>query len=153
MYTSGHFLGKTFYYRAKKLLEPSSSHTIPFFDSGLVAGFPSPANDVLERSLDLHDLMVTNPAATFFVRVEGESMKGAGIQTGDLLVVDRSLTPQNGKIIVALLNGEFTVKRLLLEGQKVQLISENSRYSPIEVPLESDFQVWGVVTYVIHRTC
>lgn len=124
---------------------------ILFFEGGLAAGFPSPADDYLERSLDLHELLVEHPAATFFVRVEGESMKGAGMQSGDILVVDRSLTPQNGKIVVALIHGEFTVKRLKIEGEKIYLTPENPRYPTIEVPPESDFQIWGVVTYTISR--
>lgn len=133
-------------------ISPSAYIPLPYFDVGLAAGFPSPAEDYTERPLDLHELLVEHPAATFFVRVEGESMKGAGMHSGDILVVDRSLTPQSGKIVVALLNGEFTVKRLKIEGQKISLIPENPRYPSIEVPAESDFQVWGVVTYVIHRT-
>jgi DNA polymerase V len=126
---------------------------LPFFDVGLKAGFPSPAEDYVEHPLDLHELLIEHPAATFFVRVEGDSMKGAGMQSGDILIVDRSLAPQNGKIVVALLNGEFTVKRLKMEDKKICLTSENPRYPPIEVAAESDFQVWGVVTYVIHRAC
>jgi DNA polymerase V len=126
---------------------------LPFFDVGLAAGFPSPAEDYVERPLDLHELLVEHPAATFFVRVEGDSMKGAGMQSGDILIVDRSLAPQSGKIVVALLNGEFTVKRLKIECQKIYLIPENPLYPAIEATAEMDFQVWGVVTYVIHRTC
>lgn len=127
--------------------------TFPFFDVGLAAGFPSPADDYLEYPLDLNELLVEHPTATFFVRVVGDSMTGAGMQSGDILVVDRSLAPKNGKIIVALLNGEFTVKRLKIEEKKIYLIPENPRYSPIEVTAEADFQVWGIVTYVIHRSC
>jgi DNA polymerase V len=124
---------------------------LPYFDTGLTAGFPSPAEDYFERPLDLHELLIEHPAATFFVRVEGDSMKGAGMHSGDILVVDRSLTPQSGKIVVALLNGEFTVKRLKIDGKKIYLKAENSNYPIIEVPEASDFQVWGIVTYVIHR--
>jgi DNA polymerase V len=134
-----------------KLHLPASS-PLPFFDGGIMAGFPSPAEDYAELPLDLHELLISHPAATFFVRVEGDSMKGAGMQSGDILVVDRSLAPQNGKIVVALLNGEFTVKRLKMEEKKVYLIPENPRYPTLEVTAESDFQIWGVVTYVIHRT-
>lgn len=129
-----------------------SGFSIPFFEFGLVAGFPSPADDYIERSLDLHELLVEHPAATFFVRVEGDSMKGAGMHSGDILVVDRSLNSQNGKIVVALYNGSFTVKRLKVEEEKIYLIAENPHYPIIEIAAESDFQVWGVVTYVIHRT-
>ncbi len=124
---------------------------LSFYESGLPAGFPSPADDYLERQLDLHELLVEHPEATFFVRIEGDSMIGAGMHSGDILVVDRSLTASDGKIIVALLGGEFTVKRLQKRGQKICLAAENPRYRPLEVTEDSDFQVWGVVTYVIHR--
>ncbi|MFZ0566275.1 MAG: translesion error-prone DNA polymerase V autoproteolytic subunit [Chlamydiales bacterium] len=131
---------------------PKTATLLPFFEVGIAAGFPSPADDYLERQLDLHELLVEHPAATFFVRVEGDSMIEAGLQSGDILIVDRSLKPRNGKIVVALLNGEFTVKRLKIEDQKLYLLPENPRYQPIEVAEDSDFQVWGVVTYVIHRS-
>jgi DNA polymerase V len=134
-----------------KSISPSS--LFPFFDAGLAAGFPSPAEDYVEHPLDLHELLIEHPAATFFVRVQGDSMKGAGMQSGDILIVDRSLTAQSGKIVVALLNGEFTVKRLKIEKKKIFLIPENPRYPSIEVPDESDFQIWGVVTYVIRHLC
>ena len=124
---------------------------LPYFDVGVAAGFPSPAEDYAEHPLDLHELLIEHPAATFFVRVQGDSMKGAGMQSGDILIVDRSLTAQSGKIVVALIDGEFTVKRLKIEEEKIFLIPENPRYPSIEVAAESDFQVWGVVTYVIHR--
>ncbi|NGX61343.1 MAG: LexA repressor [Chlamydiae bacterium] len=137
-------LGKAFSQTAKLL---------PYFEARLPAGFPSPADDFLEKQLDLHELLVKHPAATFFVRVEGDSMIGAGIHSGDILVVDRSLSPRIGKIIVALLNGEFTVKRLKKEGKRLFLSPENPRYPAIEVEEEAEFQVWGVVTYVIHRSC
>ncbi|MCH9628193.1 MAG: Protein UmuD [Chlamydiales bacterium] len=126
---------------------------LPFYESGLPAGFPSPADDCLERSLDLHELLVTHPEATFFVRIDGDSMIGAGMYSGDILVVDRSLPSAHGKIVVALINGEFTVKRLIKEGKKIYLAAENPRYAPLEVSEESDFQIWGIVTYVIHRAC
>lgn len=134
-------------------IEYSSYVPLPFFEGMLPAGFPSPAEDYVEHPLDLHALLIEHPTATFFVRVEGDSMKGAGMHTGDILIVDRSLEAQNGKIVVALLNGEFTVKRLKIEREKIVLLAENPRYPPIEVEAESDFQVWGVVTYVIHRAC
>ena len=125
---------------------------LPFFNTSVPAGFPSPAADEhAERFLDLNDFMIKHPSSTFFVRVEGESMRDAGIISGDMLVVDRSLTPSHGRIIVALLDGEFTVKRLLIETDGVYLSPENSDYSPIKIKPESLFQVWGVVTYVIHK--
>lgn len=122
---------------------------ISLFESKLPAGFPSAGDDYVERTLDLHDFLVKNPSSTFFIKVEGESMKGAGIQSGDLLIVDRSLEPKNGSIVVALLNGEFTVKRLAVSGDKIELLAENPQYPSIKVV--GDFQVWGVVSYVIHK--
>jgi len=125
---------------------------LPFFSTSVPAGFPSPAADEFAESfLDLNDFMIKHPASTFYVRVEGESMRDAGILAGDMLVVDRSLTPTHGRIIVAFLDGEFTVKRLLIEEDAVYLSPENSNYSPIKIKPESVFQVWGVVTYVIHK--
>lgn len=115
------------------------------------AGFPSPADDYLETPLNLHELVVKTPAATFFVRVAGDSMLGARIEPGDILVVDRSLTPSSGKIVVAIVNGEFTVKRLKIDGGKMRLQAENPAYPDIPIPEGSDFQVWGVVTYVVHK--
>lgn len=124
----------------------------PTYISPISAGFPSPADDYVEKNLDLNELMVNHPSATFYVRVEGDSMKDAGIQSGDLLVVDRAVEATDGKIVVAILQGEFTVKRISIRGKRVILLPENPLYSPIEVAEDSDFQVWGVVTYVIHKT-
>jgi len=125
---------------------------LPLFDCKLSAGFPSPADDYFEKKLDLNELLISHPAATFFVKVEGDSMLGAGIQSGDMLLVDRALTAEEGKIIVALIEGEFTVKRFVKKGNKAFLMPENPRYPPIEITEEKEFQVWGVVTYVIHRS-
>lgn len=125
------------------------------------AGFPSPAEEYLEGPLDLNRLMIRHPVATFFVRVQGNSMEGAGIFSGDILVVDRAERAMSGKIIVATIQGEFTVKRLvekLVEKKghdrkkKLFLVAENKDYAPIEITPESDFQVWGVVTWVLHKT-
>lgn len=124
---------------------------LPHFLAKIQAGFPSPADDYAEHSLDLNELMVKHPAATFFVRVEGDSMVGAGIQSGDILVVDRSLQATNGKVVVAVLNGEFTVKRIAISANGIKLLAENSAYPPLHIAQEADFQVWGVVTYVIHK--
>ena len=128
-----------------------SKQPLPFFLSGVAAGFPSPADDYIEKQLDLNELIVKHPASTFFVRVEGHSMVNAGIHSGDILAVDRSLEPASGKIVVAVINGEFTVKRIRIEADGVVLEAENSAYPAIKVSPESDFQVWGVVTYVIHQ--
>lgn len=124
---------------------------LPLFAVPVKAGFPSPAEDYLEQNLDLNEHLIQHPAATFFVRVDGESMKGAGIHKDDILIVDRSLEPTNGKIVIAVINGEFTVKRIRLHQDKVFLEPENPQFSPIEINPNWDFQVWGVVTYVIHK--
>lgn len=124
---------------------------VSYFEAPVQAGFPSPAADEGDKQLDLNAHLVQHPAATFFVRVDGDSMVGANIQRGDILVVDRSLEPQSGKIVVAVVNGEFTVKRLKSVEGVVFLEAENPRYPPIRIDASSDFQVWGVVTYVIHK--
>jgi DNA polymerase V len=124
---------------------------IPSFDSTVPAGFPSPAEDYMEKRLDLNDLIVRHPNATFYVKVQGDSMRDAGIHSGDTLVVDRSLEPAHGKIVVAIYNGEFTVKRLLIGPKGITLAPENPAYPALDVSPEADFQVWGVVTYVIHK--
>jgi len=116
----------------------------------VAAGFPSPADDYLESRLDLNEHLVKHPAATFFVRVSGDSMIGAGIRTGDLLIVDRSLEASDRKVIIAVLNGEMTVKRLSLNKGTVKLLAENENYSAVPVDDTVDFEVWGVVTHVIH---
>lgn len=125
--------------------------SLPLFSSRVQGGFPSPAEDYIEKQLDLNELLIEHPVATFYVRVEGDSMIGAGIHSGDLLVVDRSLNAQSGKIVVAVYNGEFTVKRFMKKGAGLFLQPENEGYPTIPVKEGDDFQVWGVVTYVIHR--
>jgi DNA polymerase V len=130
--------------------EAGESGQLPLFTSRVSAGFPSPADDHIDKKLDLNEFLVRNPAATFFVKVDGESMRGAGIYPGDILVVDRSLKPTNSKIVIARLNGELTVKRLRLDGGNLYLIPENEHYQPIRVDEGMDFEVWGVVTSVIH---
>ena len=115
------------------------------------AGFPSPADDHMERSLDLNEHLVRNPAATFFVRVQGESMRDAGIHGGDILVVDRSLTPADRQIVVAMLDGDFTVKRLRRKADQVFLEAGNETFPPIEIGENQDLVIWGVVTFIIHQ--
>lgn len=124
---------------------------LPFFTSTIQAGFPSPADGYVEGALDLNELVVQHPAATFYVKVQGDSMINAGISSGDILVVDRSLTAQHKSIVVAILDGEFAVKRLIIEKNFVTLFSENPSYPPIRVGKESQFEIWGVVSYVIHK--
>lgn len=115
----------------------------------VTAGFPSPADDHLEAPLDLNEHLIKHPAATFLVRVEGDSMSGAGIQAGDLLVVDRAREPQSGSIVIAVVDGELTVKRLRVEKKRVRLVPENPAYRPIEVGRGTDVVVWGVVAHAI----
>lgn len=131
--------------------EVKQGDPLPLFSSAVKAGFPSPTDDHIEGTLDLNELMIKHPAATFFLKAEGESMKNAGILPGDILVVDRALSPENGKIVVAVLNGEFTLKRIKMEKKRLYLIAENPQFPPLEITPEYDFQVWGVVTYIIHK--
>jgi DNA polymerase V len=114
-------------------------------------GFPSPADDYRESELDINELVIAHPEATFYVRVSGDSMEGAGICEGDVLVVDRALDARENAIIVALVNGEFTVKRLFTSGDTLLLMPENPRYDPLPITEEMEFRVWGIATYVIHR--
>lgn len=125
-------------------------YRLPFYQDAVAAGFPSPAENELADKLDLNELLIKHPAATFFLRVSGSSMIGAGIHHDDILVVDRSLEPTHGKIVIASLNGEFTVKRLSRDGKRVQLLAENPAYAPIQINEEMDLHIWGVVTNVIH---
>ena len=125
-------------------------YRLPFYQDAVAAGFPSPAENEMADKLDLNELLIKHPAATFFLRVSGSSMIGAGIHHDDILVVDRSLEPTHGKIVIASLNGEFTVKRLSRDGKRVQLLAENPAYAPIQINEEMDLHIWGVVTNVIH---
>ncbi|MBL1265855.1 LexA family protein [Candidatus Methylomicrobium oryzae] len=123
---------------------------LPLFSGKVAAGFPSPADDYVEKTLDLNELLVKKPAATFFARAQGESMLGAGIHPNDILVVDRSIEPVPGKIVVCALNGELVVKRLKRLDNQWVLASENPFYPDIRLNEELDMVVWGVVTNVIH---
>ncbi len=127
-----------------------TEYTLPLYMVPVAAGFPSPAEDYIEGNIDLNRHLVKNPAATFLVRVTGDSMIAAGIHSGDVLVVDRSLEASQGKIVIAVLNGELTVKRIHYEGQRVLLMPENPDYPAIAIDEGAQFQVWGVVTNVIH---
>lgn len=129
----------------------ADSAQIPFFAEGVAAGFPSPAVGELNGTLDLNQLCVRHPAATYFVRARGDSMTGAGIDDGDILVVDRSAKANNGAIIIASLEGEFTVKRLRMHQGKVELLPENPRYTPITITPESGAEFFGVVTFIIKK--
>jgi len=122
----------------------------PLFITPVSAGFPSPADDYVEQGLDLNEFLIEHPSATFFVRAEGDSMVGAGINNGDILVVDRSLEARDGSVIIAVFNGEFTVKRLRKGAGRVYLVPDNPKFKVIEVTADADFQIWGVATTVIH---
>jgi DNA polymerase V len=124
--------------------------SLPLYASRVPAGFPSPADDHQEDTLDLNEYLVRNPAATFLVRVQGQSMINAGIHDGDLLVVNRSLEPRSDSIVVAVVNGELTVKRLKLEEGRCWLMPENPDYPPLEIREGMDLTIWGVVAHVIH---
>ena len=124
--------------------------SLPLFAARVQAGFPSPADDHLERSIDLNEELIQHPAATFFVRVKGESMHDAGIQSGDILVVDRSLAPTDRKIVVAMIDGEFTVKRFRNQDGRIFLEAANDQFPRIEVSGDQELVVWGVVSFVIH---
>jgi len=122
----------------------------PLFSDKVSAGFPSPAEDYVEGQLDLNKHLVEHPAATYFVRVTGDSMVEAGIHSGDLLIVDRSLEPRDKDVVIANVNGELTVKRIRIKSGKVTLMPENENYQPRQVNSEMEFEVWGVVKHVLH---
>lgn len=131
----------------------SPGHSAPLMDNRVVAGFPSPAEQYVERPLSLDELLVQHPVATYFVRAEGDSMRGVGIRSGDILVVDRSLEPESGSIVIACVDGEFTVKSFVREPASgtVRLEAANPAYPPIEFRDGMELQVFGVVTAVVHR--
>jgi DNA polymerase V len=128
----------------------NTSYALPLYTSAVAAGFPSPAEDHYDQTLDLNQHLLNNPEATFFVRATGNSMLGAGINSGDLLIVDRSIPPQNGKIVIAVVDGELTVKRLYKNEGRLFLSPENPEYPSIEITENTEFMMWGVVTNVIH---
>lgn len=129
-----------------------SSHVaLPYADQGIQAGFPSPAQDYISESIDLNRELIRHPAATFYGRVSGDSMIGDGIESGDILVIDRSIEPSDGDLAVCCLDGDFTLKRISLTDGVVRLIPSNEAFDPILVTPESQFEVWGVVTYTIKQ--
>lgn len=125
--------------------------SIPVFASRIAAGFPSPADDYLDHPLDFNELLIAHPAATFAVRVAGDSMEGAGIYAGDIAVVDRALTAVDGSIILGILDGEFTIKRFRQSRKGAWLEAANPSYAPIPLDEHRAFEVWGVVRYTLHR--
>jgi DNA polymerase V len=129
----------------------AKGYKVPLYSCKVQAGFPSPADDYLESFLDLNEYLIKHPAATFFVRVSGDSMINAGISENDILVVDRSLEPKSGKIVIAAVEGELTVKRLYKNEGNSFLMPENDKYSPIDITGNNYVIIWGVVTNVIHH--
>ena len=117
----------------------------------IYAGFPSPAEDHSDLSLDLNDYLVKHPAATFYVYAKGDSMINSGIYDGDLMIVDRSLDPKSNSIVIAVIDGEFTVKKIKKIKSKLYLQPNNALYKPIQITSNMDFIIWGIVTYVIHK--
>ena len=129
----------------------SSSIQVPFFGAKVAAGFPSPADDYVEKALDLNELLIQKPAATFFIRAQGTSMLGAGIHPNDILVVDKSIDAVDGKIVIAAINGEFTVKRLVKNFDETWVLRpENPEFPDIDLHEDLELVIWGVVTSVIH---
>ncbi len=124
--------------------------SFPLLLESIPAGFPSPAEHFVDRALDLNEYLIAHPAATFFIKVEGDSMIDAGISSGDILIVDRAKQAAHDSIVVAHIDGEFTIKRLKLVNGTVFLVPENAKYRPIQITEEMSFEVWGVVTFVIH---
>lgn len=121
----------------------------PLLPFDISAGFPSPALDFIDLSIDLNKHLIAHPSATYYGRVQGESMKNAGINDGDLLVIDKSIEPEHGKIAVCFIDGEFTLKRIKLTKDELWLMPENEAYKPIKVEPENELVIWGIVTYII----
>ena len=146
---NGHYLP----YEDIELLNLSSDKlpiNLPLYSCKISAGFPSPADDHLEKNLDLNSYLIKNPTATFFVRVNGDSMINAGIHDNDILIVDRSLKPSHGKIVIAVVDGQMTVKRLFKRSGKLILMPENKHFKPIEITDSMTVEIWGVVVTAIH---
>ena len=122
---------------------------LQIISGGISAGFPSPADDFIDSSIDLNKELIKNPSSTFFGKVKGDSMKDAGIHNGDLLIIDKSINPQDGKIAVCFIDGEFTVKKIKLEKDCCWLIPANDSYQPIKVTSDNNFLIWGMVINVI----
>lgn len=127
----------------------SSELALPLVDGGIAAGFPSPAQDYIDLKIDLNKELIANPSSTFYGRVKGSSMQDAGIVDGDILVIDKSLEPQDGDTAVCYLDGEFTLKYIKIEADAVWLIPANPKFQPIKVTEDNNFCIWGVVTYSI----
>jgi DNA polymerase V len=129
----------------------SDGNKFPLYLTSVSAGIPSPSDDYIDQMISLEDHCVKNSASTFLLKVIGESMINAGIFAGDLMVVDRSIEPRHGKIVIAAVDGELTVKRLHISGKEIMLMAENPKYKPIKIEDRSELHIWGVVTSVIHK--
>ena len=139
---------------AAQILQPDKLAPVqltPLYSHSISAGFPSPADDYIEDRLDLNELLVKNKPATFFLRVKGDSMMNAGIHHGDIIVVDRSLQPAHRSIVVAVVDGELTVKRLITVNGSAELHAENPKYAPIRLQEGQELSIWGVVTSAVHQ--
>ena len=136
-----------------KFIKPSvlSKLNIPFYQNGICAGFPSPADDFLDLSIDLNKEYIRDKEATFYGRVSGDSMINAGLYDGDLLIIDKSIEPTDGKIAVCWIDGDYTVKRIKITKDTIWLVAENDKYKPIKVTKENDFLIWGIVTTIIKK--
>lgn len=137
------------------ILESETETSLPLISTRIPCGtgFPSPADDYIEESLDLNKYLIKHPAATYYARAEGDSMIDAGIYPNDILIIDKAIEELKDRVVVAWLNGEFTVKRYYIDNRlgKIFLVSENPKYYPHEITPEMDFMIWGVVTYNIHK--
>ena len=138
-------------HKALVIFQPrfEKSTALPFVKEGISAGFPSPADDFLDLSIDLNQEFINHPSTTFYGRVRGDSMIDAGLSDGDLLIIDKALEARDGKIAVCFMDGDFTVKRIAIEKDRIWLVAENKKYSPILVTEDNDFIIWGIVTTVI----
>ena len=132
-------------------LDNSNLSKITLFEGSVSAGYPSPVDESMDLEINLHDHLVKSPNKTFCVKAVGESMKDAGISSGDVMLVDREIEPENRSIVLAVIDSEFTVKRVNVSEKKLYLMPENDDFSPIEITEDMDFKIWGVVTYIIHK--
>jgi len=146
-------MSKEIIYQSKNLtffsVDTNENLAIPLVEGGISAGFPSPAQDFLDIAIDLNKELIKNPATTFYARVNGDSMKDVGIDSGDLVIIDKSLTPENGKIAVCYVDGEFTMKKIKLEKNCCWLLPANKNYKPIKVTKDNNFIIWGIVVHLI----
>jgi DNA polymerase V len=136
--------------RTQRLKEDGYTFDIPFYQSTVSAGFPSPADDVIDMTLNLNTHIISNPAATFFVRASGDSMLDEGIHSGDLLVVNRAITAKSHDVVIAAINGELTVKQLYQKNGQVTLKARSAGFDDIPITDDMNMIIWGVVTHVIH---